>query len=283
MQRVQMGNRAEEALVRALTYLLLAIGAVTMVIPFAFMVSTSLKPPTQVFLFPPQWIPKPVTWSNYSTALEVMGIRTFLNTIFFTVSVVLGQGLVTTMGGYAFARLKFPARDTLFLAYLGTMMIPSQVTMIPAYLVVVYLNWQNSYPGLIVPILASGAFGTFLFRQFFKQIPEELTDAALIDGANHLTIYARIILPLSKPALAAYGVITMLNAWNMFVWPLIIVNSRELWVLTLAISQLSGELGGARLHILMAAVSLSVLPLLAFYIFGQRFFVQSVAMTGLKG
>lgn len=275
-------RRVQGILGTTLTYLLLALGGATMVIPFIYMVSTGLKSGPQVFLFPPVWIPSPLQWSNFTDAWSVIGARTFANTVLFAACIVFGQGLVTTMGGYGFARLTFPAREPLFLAYLGTMMIPSQVTMIPAYIVVVKLGWQNSYPGLIVPILASGAFGTFLFRQFFKQIPDELSDAAFLDGANHLTIYARLFLPLSKPAMVAYGTITLLNAWNMFVWPLIIVQSQKLWVLTLALSILQGDLG-SQINILMAGVTLSVLPLLILYIFGQRLFVQGVTMTGLKG
>jgi multiple sugar transport system permease protein len=267
---------------RALTYLVLALGGITMVVPFVFMVSTSLKPPTQVLAIPPEWIPSPPTWSNYLDALYVLRPRTFLNSIVFAVSVVLGQGLVATLGAYGFTRLRFPGRDTLFLAYLGTMMVPSQVTMIPAYIVVVTLNWHDTYAGLIVPIMAHAAFGTFLFRQFFKQIPDELADAALIDGANHLTIYARIVMPLSKPAITAYSVITALSAWNLFVWPLVVIRSPDLWVLTLALSQLSSQLSND-FHILMAAVTLSMTPLLVLYIFAQRYFVQGITMTGLKG
>lgn len=280
--RAWQGQRFQSSLARLATYLLLLVGGATMFVPFAYMLSTSLKPGSQIFLFPPVWIPSPLQWSNYPDAWRVIGVRTFLNTIFFAASIVVGQGLVTTMGGYGFARLKFPGREQIFLAYLGTMMIPSQVTMIPAYIVVVKLGWQNSYQGLIIPILASGAFGTFLFRQFFKQIPEDLSDAALIDGANHLTIYLRLFLPLSKPALTAYGIITLLHAWNMFVWPLIIIQKEELWVLTLALSILQGELG-SQMNLLMAGVTLSMLPLLILYAFGQRLFVQGVTMSGIKG
>lgn len=275
-------RRFQNALTQTLTYACLIVAGSTMLVPFAYMLSTALKPGPQVFLFPPVWIPSPLQWQNFVDAWNVVGVRTFLNTIFFAASIVFGQGLVTTLGGYGFARLQFPWRDQLFLAYLSTMMVPHQVTMIPAYLVVVKLGWQNSYQGLIVPILASGAFGTFLFRQFFKQIPNDLADAGLIDGANHLTIYARLFLPLSKPALIAYGIITLLNAWNMFVWPLIIVQSEQLWVLTLALSVLQGELG-SQINVLMAGVTLSMLPLLVLYIFGQRVFVQGVTMTGIKG
>jgi multiple sugar transport system permease protein len=274
--------RDDEGWLRVLVYLLLILGGITMLIPFAFMLSTSLKPPTQVLMIPPEWIPRPVRWANYADALGILRWSTFLNTVIFTVSIVVGQGLVTTMGGYGFTRLRFPGRETIFLAYLGTMMVPSQVTIIPAYIVVVNLNWHDTYAGLIVPILASGAFGTFLFRQFFKQIPDELADAALIDGANHLTIYWRIFMPLSRPALTAYGVITALTAWNMYVWPLIVVKSPDLWVLTLALSILSGTMA-SDFHLLMAGVTLSTAPLLVLYLFGQRYFVQGVTMSGIKG
>lgn len=267
---------------RALTYLALALGGVTMLVPFVFMVSTSLKPPNQVLAIPPEWIPRPVMWSNYADAMYVLRPRTFLNSIVFAVSVVLGQGLIASLGAYGFTRLRFPGRDTLFLAYLGTMMVPSQVTMIPAYIVVVTLNWHDTYAGLVVPILAHAAFGTFLFRQFFKQIPDELAEAALMDGANHLTIYARLIMPLSKPAITAYAVITALAAWNMFVWPLVVIRSPDLWVLTLALSLLSSQLTND-FHILMAAVTLSMTPLLLLYLFAQRYFVQGITMSGLKG
>jgi multiple sugar transport system permease protein len=280
--RAAFGARWSQRVAQALTYAFLVLGGAVMLVPFVYMVSTALKPGPQVFLFPPVWIPNPPTWSNLREAWNVVGFRTFLNTVIFAASIVFGQGLVTTMGGYGFSRLRFPGREVIFLAYLGTMMIPQQVTMIPAYIVVVKLGWQDSYQGLIIPILASGAFGTFLFRQFFSQIPEDLSDAAFVDGAHHLTIYTRIFLPLSKPALTAYGTITLLNAWNMYVWPLIVVQSQKLWVLTLALSTLQGDLG-SQTNILLAAVMLSVLPLLVFYLFGQRLFVEGVTMTGIKG
>ncbi len=268
--------------VSVLIYVALIVGAFFMAMPFVYMLSTSLKPPTQVFAYPPRWIPSPFMWSNYPIALDRLTIRAFFNSVFFTAAVVLGQGLVTTMGGFAFARLKFPGKDVIFLGYLGTMMIPFVVTMIPTFVIVARLGWQDTYQGLIVPILASGAFGTFLFRQFFMTIPEEIGDAATIDGANPLDIFWRIYLPLSKPALTAYGVITALGAWNQYLWPLIVIQSKELRPLTLVIAQFSGQMN-TELHILMACVTLSLLPLFILYMIGQRFFVEGIAMTGLKG
>jgi multiple sugar transport system permease protein len=265
-----------------LVYLALIVGAAIMLYPFAYMLSTSLKSAAQVYVFPPRWIPSPVMWTNYATALERMGVRPFLNSFFFTSVVVLGQGLVTTMGGYAFARLKFPARNALFIAYLGTMMIPAVVVSIPLFVIVARLGWQDTYQGLIVPILANGAFGTFLFRQFFMTIPEELGDAATVDGANPLDIFRRIYVPLSGPALTAYGIITALSAWNMYLWPLIVLQSDELKPVTLMIAQFSNSMN-AQLNIMMAAVAIGLLPIFILYVVGQRFFVEGIAMTGLKG
>jgi multiple sugar transport system permease protein len=264
------------------TYALLLGLAFFMLAPFAYMVTTAFKPPGQAYQYPIQWIPNPIMWSNFPAAFERLTPRAFLNSLLFTTAIVLGQGLVTTMGGFAFARLVFPFRNALFLAYLGTMMIPFQVTMIPTFIIVARLGWQDTYQGLIVPILASGAFGTFLFRQFFLTIPAELGDAAVVDGATPIDIYWRIYLPLSKPALTAYGVITALSAWNMYLWPLIVTQSAELRTLTLVIAQLSGQMN-AELHIMMAAVTICLLPILTVYVIGQRFFVQGIAMSGLKG
>jgi len=263
-------------------YVALIAGAIVMLYPFAYMLSTSLKSPAQVFLFPPRWIPDPIVWSNYAVALGRMGARPFLNSLFFTATVVIGQGLVTTMGGYAFARLQFPFRNVLFIAYLGTMMIPAVVLSIPTFVIVARLGGQDTYQGLIVPILAHGAFGTFLFRQFFMTLPDELGDAALVDGANPWDIFWRIYLPLSKPALVAYGVITALAAWNMYLWPLIVIQSPELRPITLIIAQYSGSMN-TQLNLMMAAVCLSLMPIFFLYVFGQRFFVEGISMTGLKG
>ncbi len=266
----------------AATYALLALLLFFMLAPFAYMVTTALKPATQVYQYPIQWIPNPAMWSNFPLALDRLTLRAFLNSIIFTTAIVLGQGLVTTMGGFAFARLEFPFRNALFLAYLGTMMIPFQVTMIPTFIIVARFGWQDTYQGLILPILAGGAFGTFLFRQFFMTIPAELGDAATVDGASPIDIYWRIYLPLSKPALTAYGVITALSAWNMYLWPLIVTQSPELRTLTLVVAQLAGQMN-AELHLLMAAVTICLLPIMTLYIIGQRFFVEGITMSGLKG
>ncbi len=264
----------------ALAFLLVA-GALVNLVPFVWTVSTSLKTPTEVFAYPPTWLPDPIAWGNYARAFEIVNPRVFLNSAIFSVSIVLLQGLVTTMGGFGFARLRFRGREPLFLLYLGTMMIPPQVTMIPTFIVVVQLGWIDSYQGLILPILAQGAFGTFMFRQFFLKLPSELFEAARLDGASPWQLYWRLTLPLSRPVLTAYAVITFLTAWNLYLWPLIVVRSPALKVVPMAIAELSGGFSQDR-GVEMAAVSLSILPVLALWLVGQKWFVEGIAMTGLK-
>jgi multiple sugar transport system permease protein len=276
-----VGRAARNPVAWVLVALVLVAGALVNLIPFLWTVSTSLKTASSVFDYPPKWIPRPVVWHNYVRAFHLIGGRVFLNSVIFSASIVLFQGLVTTMGGFAFARLRFPFRDQLFLLYLGTMMIPPQVTMIPTFIVVVKLHWIDSFPGLILPIVAQGAFGTFLFRQFFLKIPDELYEAARLDGANPWQQFWRLTLPLSRPVLTAYGVITFLTAWNLYLWPLIVVRSPQMKVIPMAIAELSGGFSQDR-AVTMAAVSLSILPILALWIVGQKWFVEGIAMSGMK-
>lgn len=260
----------------------LILGAAINIFPFFWMVTTSLKTNTEVFLYPPTWVPKIWEWSNYSEAYRRVNGRVFFNTAFFAISIVVLQGLVTTMGGFAFARINFPFRNAIFLIYLGTMMIPPQVTLIPTYIIVVKLGWVDTYQGMIIPIVAQGAFGTFLFRQFFLRLPDEMYEAARLDGANYWQQFWRLTLPLSRPVMTAYGIITFLTAWKMYLWPLIVVRSPELKVLPMAVAELSGNASQDR-GVMMAAVALSIAPILVLYLAAQRWFVEGIAMTGTKG
>jgi multiple sugar transport system permease protein len=269
-------------LIGTLLFVILVAAALVNLVPFLWMVSTSLKPLSKVFAYPPEWIPNPIKWSNYPNALHVINPRVFLNSLIVTCSIVLIQGLVTTMGGFAFARLRFPFRDQLFLLYLGTILIPSQVTLIPSYIVIVHLGWVNTYQGIIAPVVAHGAFGTFLFRQFFLRIPDEYYEAARLDGANYWQQFWRLTLPLSRPVLSAYGILTFLNAWKLYLWPLIVVRSPDMKVLPMAIAELSGTAGEDR-AVMMAAVALSILPLLVLWIIAQKWIIQGIASSGLKG
>lgn len=268
--------------IKGIILLALILGAAINLIPFVWMLSTSLKATSEVFSYPPTWIPNPFEWSNYTDAYQRVNGRVFFNTAFFAVSVVLLQGLVTTMGGFAFARIDFPYRNTIFLIYLGTMMIPPQVTLIPTYIVVVNLGWVDTYQGLILPIVAQGAFGTFLFRQFFMRLPNEMFESARLDGANYWQQFWTFTLPLSRPVITAYSIITFLTVWKMYLWPLIVVRSQDLKVLPMAIADLSGNASQER-GVMMAAVALSVFPILILYLVAQRWFVEGIAMSGQKG
>ncbi len=276
------GSRTGSLTVKTLILLAIAIGAAVNLIPFIWMLSTSFKDNAQAFSYPPTWIPNPFQWHNYVDGYHRVNGRVFANSFFFSICIVLLQGLFTTMGGFAFARITFPFRNVFFLIYLGTMMIPPQVTLIPTYIIVVKFGWVNTYQGMILPIVAQGAFGTFLFRQFFMRLPDEMYEAARLDGANYWQQFWRFTLPLSRPVLVAYGVITFLSAWKMYLWPLIVVRSPELKVLPIAIAELSGNATQDR-GVMMAAVALSVLPILILYIAAQRWFVEGIAMSGQKG
>lgn len=268
--------------IKGLLIVLLVLGAAVNLIPFFWMLSTSVKSNAEVFTYPPVWIPSPFEWSNYVGAFRRVNGRVFFNTAFFAASIVILQGLVTTMGGFAFARINFPYRSVLFLVYLGTMMIPPQVTLIPTYIVVVNFGWVNTYQGLILPIVAQGAFGTFLFRQFFLRLPDEMFESARLDGANYWQQFWTFTLPLSRPVITAYSIITFLTAWKMYLWPLIVVRSPDLKVLPMAIAELSGNASQDR-GVMMAAVALSIFPILVLYIVAQRWFIEGIAMTGQKG
>jgi multiple sugar transport system permease protein len=267
---------------KTLLYFALIVGAIIAFFPFYWMLNTSLKTTQQVYLYPPTWLPDPVAWSNYRDAFDKVNGRVFFNSAFFALTIVFFQGLFTTMGGFAFARINFPYRNLFFIVYLSTLMIPPQVTLIPTFLVVVRLGWVDSYQGLIVPILAQGAFGTFLFRQFFLRLPNEMYEAARLDGANYWQQFWRFTIPLSRPVITAYAVITFLTAWKMYLWPVIVVRSEDLKVLPMVIAELRANSSQDR-GVMMAAVALSILPILILYIVAQRWFVEGIAMTGQKG
>jgi multiple sugar transport system permease protein len=266
----------------AVIYLLLFAASIIMLLPFIWMLSTSLKTPNTVFVYPPEWIPNPVRWQNYADVVRVMPfLRYVLNTAAVATSITILHLLVSSLAAYAFARLRFPGRNRLFLAYLATLMVPGQVTLIPNFLIVKYLGWIDTYQALIIPQIFT-AFGTFLLRQFFLTIPNELEDAARIDGASNFSIYWRIMLPLSGPALATLGVFTFTAQWNNFLWPLIVINDEQMRTLTVGLRALVGQFT-VQYPLLMAGSVISVLPMLVIFLVAQRFFVRGIALTGLAG
>ena len=262
----------------------LTAGAIAMVIPFAWMVSTSLKQYQDVFAYPPIWIPNPVLWSNYTYAItEISFGSLYLNSLKISILVTLGQLFTCSLAGYTFARLRFPGRNAIFLAYIGTMMIPGQVTMIPVFLVMRTLGLLNTHASVIIPALAS-PFGTCLFRQFYLTMPAELEDAAKIDGSSYFGIYRRIFLPLSKPALATVGVFTFLGSWNDFLWPLIMLQDKGQMTIPVGLAEFRNEMyNTAQWQYIMAGSVISILPILVIFFFAQRLFVRGIALSGIKG
>ena len=273
---------ARRLALKALTYLVLGLGAALALAPFLWMVSTSFKELENLGDIPPEWFPSPFVTHNYPDVWnELPMFRFFLNSTYITLLSVLGQLIFCSTSAYAFARLEFTGRDKLFYLYLATMMIPGQVTLIPAFVLMRWLDWVDTPLALIVPGLGS-AFGIFLLRQFFLSIPRELEDAAKIDGYGLFGIYARIILPLSKPALAALAVFTFLGSWNDFLWPFVVINTPERMTLPVGLSFLSAN-HATEWTKLMAGSTLSLIPTVIIFLLAQRYFVEGITVTGLKG
>lgn len=276
-----------ESLFKKITYACLTLVGLTMIIPFLWMLSTSLKEPQAIYTFPPKWIPDPVIFTNYIKIWTIRNIpfaRFYLNSIFVAFCVTVGQVMTSAFAAYAFARLKFPGRDKLFFAYLATMMIPFSVTMVPVYVLMVHLGWIDTYKALIIPAIFS-AYGTFLLRQFFMTIPRDLEDAARIDGCSLFGIFWKIIIPLSKPVLATLTTFTFMASWNSFMWPLLVTNSVEKKTLPvgLAYFQEVYQYTQPDWGLLMAGSLLVMLPIVVVFVVNQRFFVEGIKMSGIKG
>lgn len=253
-----------------------------MLAPFLWMLSTSLKTPGQVFATPPQWIPRPVVWQNYVEAVTIMPFgRFFRNSLIQSTGVTVLQLLTSSLAAFAFARLRFRGRDTLFLLYLATLMIPFPVTLIPNFIVIRFLGWVDTFRALILPPSFS-PFSTFLLRQFFLTIPRDLDDAARIDGASSFDIWWRIILPLSQPALATLAIFTFMGQWNDFLWPLVVTNSLEMRTLPVGLSSFQSRYA-IQWHLLMAGSTIALLPVVVLFILGQRYFIQGITLTGMGG
>jgi multiple sugar transport system permease protein len=256
--------------------------AVLMLMPFVWMLSTSLKSAGAVFEYPPTFVPDPLRWDNYTRLFEVLPFaRFFLNSLIVAGAVTLLGVATSALAAYAFARLQFPGRETLFLGYLGTLMIPAQVVIIPNFILLRSLGWIDTYQALILPA-AFSAFGTFLLRQYFLTIPRELEDAAVVDGASHWQIFTRVILPLSGPALSALAIFTFLFNWNSFLYPLVVTSSTEMSTLTVGLNTLQGQYNTAW-TLLMAGSVLALLPVLIVFLLAQRYFIKGITMTGIGG
>lgn len=263
-------------------YAVLIALAASMLLPFWWMLSTSLMTDTEVFQYPPKLLPQSPRWENYPEAMALQPFgRYFLNTTIVTFFSVAGQLLFCSMAAYAFARLRFKWRDKIFVVYLATMMIPAMVTLIPAFLIITAFGWMNTYYALIAPSLSS-VWGIFLLRQFFLTIPKDLEEAARLDGAHEFAIYWRIVLPLAKPALATLAIFAFMNSWKDFLWPLIVTSQTEMRPVEVGIASFSTIYALDWTHQMAAAV-IVMLPIIIVFFLAQRYFVRGITLTGIKG
>jgi len=269
---------------RLVVLLLVAVGSVAFILPFVWMISTSFKSSDQVYVFPPVWIPDNFRLDNYTTAWARLPFLTFYkNTLIIVMFNMIGTLLSSSLAAYGFARLRFRGRNILFLIVLSTMMLPSQVTLIPTYYLFSKLGWVNSLKPLIIPTYFGSAFNIFLLRQFFMTISPELDDAAKIDGAGFLGIFWRIILPLAKPALGVVAIFQFTYDWNDFFNPLIFVNSPRFFPVALGLRMFQATLIHVPIQQVMAMTLVSIIPVLIVFVVAQREFIQGIVITGVKG
>ncbi|MEV8230224.1 carbohydrate ABC transporter permease [Streptomyces sp. NPDC079167] len=267
---------------RAALYLLLAVVAVAVLLPFLWMVISSLKDDRDVFTVPIQWIPEEFKWSNFTDIWTRVPFAAYLgNSLFLSVVITFLQVVTGSFAAYGFAKMRFPGRDLLFTGYIATIAVPWQAYMVPQYVIMQKLGLVNSYLSLIL-LQAFGAFGVFLMRQFYLTIPDEISEAARLDGLTEYGIWARIVLPLSKPALASLALLTFVTTWNDYMGPFIYLTDNRLWTVQLGLRAFIGQYDAESAMIMTGSV-LSVLPILAVFLLGQRYFVRGIATTGVKG
>jgi multiple sugar transport system permease protein len=261
----------------------IVVGAAAMLIPLLWMLSASLMPLSEVIKVPPVFFdPSKYSIANYLEVWNEGGFaRYFVNSTFIALAITFAQLLTSSMAGFAFARYEFPGRTLIFYIILSTLMIPFQVIMIPLFIMMTKLGLVNTYLGMILPAIVT-PFGIFMMRQFMLSIPKTLLEAARIDGASEPFIYARIMLPLCKPALAALAIFSFLGSWDNYLWPLIVINSQQLWTLPIAMSRFT-EQYISQTHLQMAGASIMFLPVLIVFLLMQRNFIEGIALTGLKG
>jgi ABC-type glycerol-3-phosphate transport system permease component len=272
-------------IIRVAATAILVAGLILILFPLAWMISTSLKTRAEVAKFPPVWIPSVPQWDNFRQALTGANPfgRYFINTMFYSISVMLAELISCSFIAYGFARLRAPGKNWLFMLVLATMMLPTWVTLIPQYIMFSRLGWLDSYKPLIVPHFFGSAYLIFLLRQFYRQLPKDYEEAALIDGANYLGIWARIFLPLSLPALGAVAILSFMFHYRDFAGPLIYINTELKYPLSLGLQQFQAPFGGTAFHLLMAASLVSIIPPIIVFFVAQRYFIQGIVVSGVKG
>ena len=282
LERPRTPRSARRVIGRTILYALFVVAAAAILLPFAWMISAGLKRNNDVFTIPIQWIPHDVQWRNFADIWSQIPMTTYLrNTVFLSVVITFLQVLTGSFAAYGFAKVKFRGRDTLFVLYIATIALPWQAYMVPQYIMMVKAGLTDTFLSLIL-IQAFGAFGVFLMRQFYLTIPDDLCEAARIDGLNEYGIWARIILPLSKPALASLALLTFVTTWNDYMGPFIYLTDNDHWTIQLGLQSFIGEFN-ADYAMMMTGSVLSVLPILVIFLFGQRYFIQGIATSGMKG
>jgi ABC-type glycerol-3-phosphate transport system permease component len=267
-----------------LAALIITIGAIVMLIPFIWMLSTSVKADDEVFLVPIRWIPREILLQNYVEATKTVPFITYLvNSAHITLLVVIGSVLSSSLVAFAFARLRARSRNVLFVILLSTLMLPREVTLVSSYLIFKSFGWLDTYNPLIIPTYFADAFYVFLLRQFYLTLPLELDDAAKIDGCGYFGIYSRIILPLSKPALATVAIFSFFDSWNSFQTPLIYLNTMEKYTIPVGLNFFLSQYGSTPWNQMMAASVMAMIPCLVVFFFAQRTFIQGAVLTGIKG
>ena len=266
---------------RALLYIILVFWAVFMIIPFAWMLLTSVKTQPEAMKVPIVWLPKNPQWKNYVDVLQKYRFASYYkNTAFVTVTTVVFQLMTCSMGAYAFARLDFPGKNAIFLVCMTVLMVPTQMIIIPRFIMTMRLGWLNSFAGIIIPNLPS-IYGVFFLRQNFMTLPRELDEAAMIDGCSFFGIYWRILLPLLKNGLIAFGVRTTLWSWNEILWPLIVTSKQSLYVLSIALANMQGQYA-QKIPTQMAAGVLAMAPMLLVFLIGQKQMLEGIALSSIK-
>ncbi len=278
-------RRASELRANVATLIILSLGAVIILMPFFWMIATSLKEQGDVYLYPPEWIPRPLQWVNYQDVLTLVPMARYaLNSLFIVTSVMIGTILSCSFTAYGFARLRAPGRDFIFLIVLATLMLPTTVTLVPTYIAFNNIGWINSFKPLIIPAFFGTPFYIFLLRQFYISLPRELEESAKLDGATAYRIWWDLMLPLSLPALATVAVFTFIATYNDFFGPLIYLSDESKRTVAVALSYFNGSPdAGPQMHLLMAMTVLATVPSLIVFLLAQRVFVQGIVTTGLKG
>jgi multiple sugar transport system permease protein len=276
--------RPAVVVVGTLKYTGLTLGGLFMLLPFAWMIVSSFMSAAEIMTRPLRWLPAELQFSNYEALSKAIPIgNMYANSMIVTISITLGVLLTSSLAGYGFAKFRFPGRDILFVLVLATMMIPFFVVLIPIFFLVRQLGWMDSYLGLIMPNIVT-AFGIFLMRQYMMSLPDELLDAARIDGASEFAIYWRIVLPLAGPALGALAILAFVYHWNSFLWPLVIIRSRELATIPIGLNSLRVYASSPEvINLQMAGAALAIIPVVAVFAVLQRYFVRGIALTGIKG